>query len=233
MNTESYIEKKVKERNITIFYQKIITKVGFSQYECLARIKDDTSISPIDFLPVIVKLNLYEDFTKSVIKESFEKFKNKKMFFSINLTYEDFCNKNIFLFLENKLKEFYLGKYLIIEILENQIKDFSIVNNFIDKLKPYGVQFAIDDFWKDYSNLTHLLYLDPDFLKIDIFLVKEFNTNDRAKMILETIVNLGEQLNIKIIAEGIEDAETYRNLLKYNIHAYQGFYFSKPNKELL
>ena len=117
-------------------------------------------------------------------------------------------------------------------MLEDEIKDFSVINSFVYELKPYGVQFAIDDFGKNYSNLTHLLYLKPDFLKIDIFLIKEININDRAKIIVETIIDLARQLNIKVIAEGIEDQKVYQALSKYKIDAYQGFYFSKPNREL-
>lgn len=232
MNLESFIENEVKEKNIEMFFQKIVTKAGCNHYECLARMKNDTTISPLAFLPVIIKFKLYEDFTKMVIEKSFKKFQNKKIYFSINLTYEDFLNKNIFQFLKNQLKKHHLGKYLIIEILENEIKDFSIINNFIYKLKPYGVQFAIDDFGKDYSNLTHLLYLEPDFLKIDIFLIKEITANEKAIIIMETIIDLAKQLNIKVIAEGVEDKETYQSLLKYGIDAYQGFYFSRPNKEI-
>jgi len=233
MSIEAYIKKEVQERNIVLFYQKIVTKAGSYQYECLARMKNNTSISPEDFIPIIVKLNLYEDFTETIIKKSFETFKNKKILFSINLSYMDFLNKNIFLFLIKQLEKFNLGKYLILEILEEEIKDFSVVNNFINKLKPYGVQIAIDDFGKNHSNLARLLYLHPDFLKIDIFLIKEFNTNDKAKKILENIVDLGRQLNVKIVAEGVENEKTYQALLKYNIYAFQGYYFSKPDNRLL
>lgn len=232
MSLESYIKNEVEEKNIIMFYQKIVTKTDCSHYECLARMKNSTAISPLTFLPVIVKLNLYEEFTKIIIEKSFEKFKNLKIFFSINLTYEDFLNKNILQFLIKQLEIFNLGKYLIIEILEDEIKDFSVINSFVYKLKPYGVQFAIDDFGKNYSNLTHLLYLNPDFLKIDIFLIKEFNINDKAKIIVETVIELARQLDIKVIAEGVEDQKVYQALSKYKIDAYQGFYFARPNSEL-
>lgn len=232
MNLERYIKNEVEEKNIIMFYQKIVTKTDCTHYECLARMKNDTSIPPLTFLPVIVKLNLYEEFTKTIIEKSFEMFKNKKIFFSINLTYKDFLNKNILKFLKKQLEKFNLGKYLIIEILEDEIKDFSVINSFIYKPKPYGVQFAIDDFGKNCSNLTHLLYLEPDFLKIDIFLIKEFNINNRAKIIVETVIDLARQLNIKVIAEGVEDKKLYQALSKYKIDAYQDFYFSKLNREL-
>jgi EAL domain-containing protein (putative c-di-GMP-specific phosphodiesterase class I) len=233
MSLENYIENEVKEKNIVMFYQKIIAmNNNCNCYECLSRMKNNITMSPLVFLPIIIKLNMYEEFTKTIIEKSFKKFKDKKILFSINLTYRDFLNENILQFLEKQLKETNLGKYLIIEILEDEIKDFSVVNNFINKLKPYGVQFAIDDFGKNYSNLTHLLYLKPNFLKIDIFLIKEFDKNYRAKIIVETVVDLAKQLNIKVIAEGVEDKKTFQALLKYKIDAYQGFYFSKPNEEL-
>jgi len=234
MSLESYIKYEVEEKNVVMFYQKIDTKNNCDHYECLARIKNDISIPPFVFLPIIIiKLNLYEEFTKTVIEKSFKMFENKNIFFSINLSYSDFENKNIFQFLRDKLEKYdHLGKYLIIEVLEDEIKDFSVINSFFSNLKPYGVQFAIDDFGKNYSNLTHLLYLKPDFLKIDIFLIKEININPRAKIIIKTLVSLAEKLNMKVVAEGVEDKKTYQALSEYKIDGYQGFYFSKPSSEL-
>lgn len=232
MNLESYIKNEVEKRNITMFYQKLIKENGPCAYECLARLENNTSISPEVFIPIIIKLKLYEDFTKIVIKKSFEMFKNKEAFFSINLAYIDLSNKNIFHFLEEQLIKSNLGKYLIIEILEDEIKDFTLVESFIHKLKRYGVQFAIDDFGTRYSNLTHLLHLEADFLKIDIFLIKELCVNSKAKIIVEDLVELANKLNIKVIVEGVENQETYQILSKYKIEAYQGFYFSKPDREL-
>jgi EAL domain-containing protein (putative c-di-GMP-specific phosphodiesterase class I) len=95
-----------------------------------------------------------------------------------------------------------------------------------------GIEFAIDDFGTGYSSLAYLEQLPVQFLKIDRMFVNAITAstaeNDNASEIVRAMVSLAHNLNIKVVAEGIETQEQYQVLNKMDCDLGQGFLFSKP-----
>jgi EAL domain-containing protein (putative c-di-GMP-specific phosphodiesterase class I) len=94
------------------------------------------------------------------------------------------------------------------------------------KLKGLGINIAIDDFGTGYSSLGYLKDLPIDTLKIDKTFIKDMTVDDAA--ITNTIITLAQNLNLHVIAEGVETKEQAEFLSDRNCHLMQGFFFSRP-----
>ena len=96
------------------------------------------------------------------------------------------------------------------------------------RLRSFGVHISIDDFGTGYSSLNYLQNLPIDTLKIDRSFIDKLAANGDQKKIVETILMLGDNLGLDVIAEGIETAEQLAKLLAINCRRGQGYFFSKP-----
>ncbi|WP_271273167.1 EAL domain-containing protein [Aliamphritea hakodatensis] len=98
----------------------------------------------------------------------------------------------------------------------------------LQKLHELGIELALDDFGTGYSSLSYLKTLPVDRLKIDREFVRDLLNSSDDQAILKMIVELGQQLNLKILAEGVEEAEQLALLKASGCQEVQGFYYAKP-----
>ena len=120
------------------------------------------------------------------------------------------------------------------EIIETErVKDRAHMRNIIDNYRAMGFTTSLDDFGSGYANLDLLIDLRPDTLKIDRDLVRGCDSDTYRQIILKSILTLATQLDIQLIAEGVETREESRYLLALGIPVQQGFYFAFPNLESL
>lgn len=120
------------------------------------------------------------------------------------------------------------------EITETErVKDRDHMRNIIDSYRAMGFTTSLDDFGNGYANLDLLTDLRPDSLKIDRELVMGCDADARRQAILKSVVTLATQLEIQLVAEGVETREESRCLIALGIPVQQGFYFSRPNLESL
>jgi EAL domain-containing protein (putative c-di-GMP-specific phosphodiesterase class I) len=109
------------------------------------------------------------------------------------------------------------------------IKDSDAVNDQLLELKALGVEMAIDDFGTGYSSLGYLWRYQFERLKIDRSFLEGFEyDNQRYRRIIETIVLLGHQLNMKVTVEGVENAQQLAEMRKLGCDLFQGFLMSRP-----
>ena len=87
---------------------------------------------------------------------------------------------------------------------------------------------SIDDFGTGYSSLSQLSLLPIDWLKIDRSFIKNIENDQTAREIIKTIITLAQNLNLKTIAEGVEDKHSMDFLASEHCDAMQGYYCSKP-----
>ncbi|DAB27804.1 MAG: diguanylate cyclase [Sulfurimonas sp. RIFOXYD12_FULL_33_39] len=223
---------------ITPYYQPIYntrTK-KIEKYESLARIVTDDGrvIAPFAFLDISVKSKLYPEITRAMIRKSFEFFKDKNFEFSINISIADIQNPDTVKFIANKLQEFNQSQRVVFEILEgDKIENYEEIKSFIKDVKKYGCKIAIDDFGSGYSNFSHILELNVDFLKIDSSLVKFVTTDENSRVVVKTIINFASNLGLRTIAEYVEDKDALDLLEKMGVDFVQGYYIGRPEKELV
>ena len=98
----------------------------------------------------------------------------------------------------------------------------------LHELKKLGVKLAIDDFGTGYSSLSYLQRFPIDILKIDKSFVDKLGQGSEGNAVARAIIMMGDSLNLRTIAEGIEHADQIRELRDLGCEAGQGFHFSKP-----
>ncbi|MFA5234625.1 MAG: EAL domain-containing protein [Sulfurimonas sp.] len=231
------LKNAIKGDCITPYYQPIYnTKTKkIEKYEALARIvtREGDVIAPFVFLDIAVKSKLYPEITKTMITKSFEFFKDENLELSINLSIVDIQSKEIMRFILGKIQEFSQPQRVVFEILEtDKINDYEEIKSFIKEVKKYGCKVAIDDFGSGYSNFSHILELNVDFLKIDASLVKFITTDENSRVIVKTIINFASNLGLKTIAEFVEDKDSLELLEKMGVDFIQGYYIGKPQSGL-
>ncbi|WP_323666827.1 EAL domain-containing protein [Aliarcobacter butzleri] len=98
----------------------------------------------------------------------------------------------------------------------------------MEEIKTLGCKVAIDDFGTGYSNFEHLLKMNVNYLKIDASLIKNITKDENSRKITKTIVEFAKSLNLKTIAEFVENKEIFDMAKDLGVDYSQGYYFSAP-----
>jgi len=229
------IRYALEHKNVIPFFQPITDKNGrVIKYEALVRIVDFENgekniIFPDDFLPIAIKSGLYVDITKEMLMHSLSFFVHREEKISINFLPNDFLNQSIMDTFMTLISKFDSPQKIIVEITEQEsIEDFERFVKIVKKLRKIGVLIAIDDFGSGYANYAHILRIKPDYLKIDGSLIKNILTDKESKVLVNSIIHFARDLNIKTVAEYVENEEIFEMLKKYGVDEFQGYYFGRP-----
>ncbi len=205
--------------------------------EVLARWVDPEKgiIQPDQFIPLAEQEDLIYDLTIGIICQSLKQCSRwlssgQRLFVSINMSAKilDDLKFPDWLFLE-------VTKYgldpsqVIIEVTESSV--FNQLNESLDiltRLRLKGFGLSIDDFGTGYSSLKQLKSVPFTELKIDQSFVKEADTDKEAHILCETTINLGQKLNMSVVAEGIETENVWHLLTDLGCHEGQGYFIAKP-----
>jgi EAL domain-containing protein (putative c-di-GMP-specific phosphodiesterase class I) len=120
-------------------------------------------------------------------------------------------------------------KMLKLELTESMVlENIQDTSRKMRSLKEIGVRFSMDDFGTGYSSLSYLTQLPFDQLKIDQSFVRNIGVKSTDEIIIQTIIGMGSNLGMQVIAEGVETEDQRAFLERHNCHAYQGYLFGKP-----
>ncbi len=137
--------------------------------------------------------------------------------------------RDIFKFWEIIKRSPFPREKFIIEITENVfIGDEQKIILFLNTIKDYGIGISLDDFGTGYSSLSILSKLPISELKVDKSFVQNMLLNEDNMMLVKSILNIGREMHVKVVAEGVESQEELNVLDKFGCDIYQGYYFSKP-----
>jgi len=118
---------------------------------------------------------------------------------------------------------------LCFEITEQvAVEDLKSINTFISNLKALGCSFSLDDFGTGVSSFAYLKSLDVDYLKIDGSFVRHIVNDDVARTMVQSINQVGHTMNLKIIAEFVENDQIVKILRAMGVDYGQGYEISKP-----
>jgi len=192
-------------------------------------------ISPQDFIPIAEKSDLIIAIGKWVITSScqlVQKFADigHHMKISINLSPVQVLDDNLFTYLSQCIKHYNIDPTLLeLELTEGiLVDDYSKVEDLLSKVRKLGLSVSVDDFGTGYSSLAHLKKLPLDFLKIDRTFVQDIVNDDNDKAIVKAVISMAHNLNLGVIAEGVETKEQLDFLTTNYCDSVQGYLFSKP-----
>jgi len=148
---------------------------------------------------------------------------------SVNLSAIQFNQPNLIDTIEAVLQKTGLEPHFLeVEITESMTADIESTILMLQHLKKIGVRISIDDFGTGFSSLSYLKYFPVDTLKIDQSFVRKLHNNPNDETIIKAIISMAHNLNLKVVAEGIETKEQLVFLQHHLCDEGQGFFLSKP-----
>ena len=203
--------------------------------EVLIRLEsDDTVMPPGHFIPVAEKYHMISAIDKWVFKKTLQQrhLIKKPLQLSINLSGETITKSGFDDYVIALFKSMEADpEQICFEVTETSaLSDLKATRQFIDRLKPLGCKFALDDFGTGVSSYGYLKGLPVDYLKIDGIFVRDIEHEKINQMMVESITSIAKEMNIQVIAECVETAETYKLLKKIGVDYAQGFHLHKPTR---
>ncbi|KAB2336681.1 EAL domain-containing protein [Cytobacillus depressus] len=148
---------------------------------------------------------------------------------SVNLSTQQFLSKDLVTFMKDSLERTALDpQYLVVEITEYMAMEYDYSLKVLKQLKAIGIGISIDDFGTGYSSLNYLKNFPIDYIKIDKTFVDEIMIDHNNTFIIKAIITLAHNLQMQVIAEGVETKEQLDFLIKQKCDFIQGYLFSKP-----
>lgn len=120
-----------------------------------------------------------------------------------------------------------IGRNIVVEITEEVDLDLEMLHAKRNSKTLSGL-FALDDYGSGYSNESNLIALDPDFIKIDISIIRGIDSDPNKQEIVRNIVSYAHQRGMQIVAEGVETAEELRTSRALGADLFQGYFLSRP-----
>ena len=239
---EDDLRRGIEEEEFVIHYQPILD-LGTDQLigmEALVRWMHPRLglLSPMKFIPLAEETNLIVPLGDWILREAcrqmqiwHEDYEGQfDASVTVNISIRQFQKGELVELVRRALSVSGLSpRSLILEITESfMLQDTEATILKFQELKKLGVRIAIDDFGTGYSSLSYLQRFPIDILKIDKSFIDKLGNGDEGKAVARAIIMMGDSLNLKTIAEGIEHTEQIHALQKLGCDAGQGFHFAKP-----
>ncbi len=238
-NPVAELERALKAGEFVPYYQPVvdITTGRLRGCEVLMRWRksDGTVVPPASFIPLAESSGLIMEMTRSLMRKVVQELGpvcevRPGLRIGFNLAAEHFSNESIVgdvqkIFEHSPIKL----TQVVLEVTERQqLEDLGHARRVIAALQDLGIKIAIDDIGAGHSGLSYILKLGVDVIKIDKMFVDALGTESSSTAIIETLVDLARNMDIEIIAEGVETFEQVIALRERGIQAVQGYVFAPP-----
>lgn len=200
-------------------------------YECLARLMYDAdrTFLPSDFLYLVDKAQCNSELTQHIFHQAAEYFRFHQVNWGVNITADDICNPATIHFLKSFLHDYPNAHRVTLEVQASTVFDYiDEFRAFMLVCKALDIQLIIDNFGGLASNIPTILAFPVDGIKIDSKLITDLAANDKCKHKLTSALDTAAKNDVAIIAEHIEDEQTWRSVSNLPIQYGQGFYISHP-----
>ena len=246
LRLEREIATAIQEQQFVPYYQAIVClETGkLSGFEALIRWNHPTrgALMPNTFVPVAEQSDLISQITNTCLQtvshdlremrlNALRNIRNvRPIFAAINVTGRDLDQPDFV----NEVEASLSCNGLSADILKLEITESSLMSNLDDvravltRLRGLGVGVAIDDFGTGYSSMSHLAELPISTLKIDQGFVTAIGQSEQNRKIVKTILRLAQELEIPVVAEGVESAEDAAFLAAHECMYAQGHFYSQP-----
>lgn len=237
---ETDLKVAIKQNQLTLFYQpQVYHNRQITGAEVLLRWKHPARgmIPPMEFIPLAEETGLIIPIGQWVLKQACERIKawednilTQNLQLAVNVSAKqfyqpDFVSQVMQAIEQSKINpdklKLELTESLVLDDIEDTIKK-------MHQLQAVGVRFSMDDFGTGHSSLAYLTQLPLDQLKIDQSFTRNICTKHNDAIIAQTIIGMGNNLGMEIIAEGVETEEQRAFLQRHGCPTFQGYLFSKP-----
>jgi len=192
---------------------------------------------PDDFVPVAEQTGLIAPMTLVVLNEAAAQLRRwldagLRLSLSVNLSVRHLTD----LSLPDQVDQILRSHRVPAELMTLEVTESTIMNDptravtVLSMLRALGVKLAVDDYGTGYSSLAYLKRLAVDELKIDKSFIIGMLAEDESAVIVRSTIELGHNLGLRVIAEGVESAEIWQELLPLGCDLLQGYHLSRPMK---
>ncbi|MBL1294294.1 MAG: EAL domain-containing protein [Thiotrichales bacterium] len=238
---EQYLREAIEKQQLSLVYQpQINLKTGkIIGVEALSRWDHPIlgGVPPVEFIATAERIGMIKPLTEWVLSTACQQAVTwKKEGFplprmAINISPSQFIDKEIVPLIKRIINETGITPAeLELEVTESVVQTDPRNLSVFQNLKNLGIQLAIDDFGTGYSSFASLKHLKVDCLKIDKYFVDDMLDDEKALILIGSMIEMGHQLGYSIVAEGVETSEQFYTLKNLGCDTAQGYLFSKPVK---
>lgn len=240
LELENKLRRALERHQFTLHYQPRIDMQTRRVVGAEALIRWEVSeheiVSPANFIPIAEEIGLISPIGKWVLRTACEQNKAwqdagfEPFVVSVNVSARQFRQDSFVQIVAEVLQQTGLeARYLEIELTESAVMhDAEQFIAMLGELNDLGVQISLDDFGTGYSSLSYLKRLPVDRLKVDRSFVQDIVTDADDATIVRTIIALGHNLGLKVVAEGVETEQQLEFLRANHCDELQGYYFAVP-----
>ncbi|WP_053451862.1 putative bifunctional diguanylate cyclase/phosphodiesterase [Exiguobacterium sp. BMC-KP] len=238
LEMESHLKNAINNNQLSVYYQPKIdlTSGCLVGMEALLRWEHPKFgwISPAEFIPLAEETGLINEigewvlYTAAQHNKQLQRIGFKPLLVSVNVSALQFQNPHFCSMVGEVLAKTKLDpEWLELEITESIVQNIKESFNIMQQIKSMGIKISIDDFGTGYSSLNVLEQLPIDTLKIDKSFIDRVSYNNPSPMV-KTIIELALNLELNVVAEGIETVEQKEILYRNGCMIGQGYLFSRP-----
>jgi diguanylate cyclase (GGDEF)-like protein/PAS domain S-box-containing protein len=242
LQLETDLRQAVQSRQLEVHYQPIVSLTGnrLTGFEALLRWRHPERglLMPRDFVPTAEDTGLIIALGRWILREACQQLQRWRREFPaaadlqihVNLSAKQFGSPDLVLHVEHALQTSGLEpRRLTLEVSEAiLIADVDMAGETVDRLQEIGVRVCIDDFGTGYSALSYLRTLHVSGLKIDRSFVHQIDGGGRNVELVQAIIRLAQDLQIDVVAEGVETASELEILKNLACSRFQGYWHSRP-----
>ena len=232
---EEALRTGLENSELTVFYQPIVdaNSHDIAGVEALLRWNSEQlgPVSPVTFIPIAEETGLIIEIGKFVLTQACADMADwPGLNVNVNVSPAQLRDP---MFVENVIGIVELAdinpKRIEIELTEGIVVSHpELVREKLEQLKAVGFTVALDDFGTGFSSIGYLRQLPFDKLKIDRSFVSDVGESDKANSLLQSLITLGDALDLNVVAEGVETIEQANLIQLLGCELLQGFFFSKP-----
>jgi len=232
---EEALRTGLENSELTVFYQPIVdaNSHDIAGVEALLRWNSEQlgPVSPVTFIPIAEETGLIIEIGKFVLTQACADMADwPGLKVNVNVSPAQLRDP---MFVENVIGIVELAdinpKRIEIELTEGIVVSHpELVREKLEQLKAVGFTIALDDFGTGFSSIGYLRQLPFDKLKIDRSFVSDVGESDKANSLLQSLITLGDALDLNVVAEGVETIEQANLIQLLGCELLQGFFFSKP-----
>lgn len=236
---DSELRRAIENREFELHFQPKITVENehIQGLEALVRWNNERLgfVSPAEFIPYAEETGLIIPLSEVIIEMACEAAIKLQQFgrkipIAINISSIHFKQQNFLESIQTILERYNTSaNNFEIEVTERTVMNSAseTVSKLV-RLKQLGFKISIDDFGTGYSSLSYLVRFPLDCLKIDRSFIQHISSLDEKQAVVDAIIQMSHRLKMKVVAEGVEQAQQVDILRKMNCDIIQGYYYSKP-----